>query len=128
MNGRLPLNMPLHKHQVLPLLWDTMGFSGMIQMIQWKGRFLINVCPWPSLYIYDVSFAGHCLINSIELFYPYIFLLPGKDKRPVKSSVVGRPILLALEDIDGSPSFLEKALRFLEENGKFNILINIINR
>ncbi|XP_024032619.1 rho GTPase-activating protein 6-like, partial [Morus notabilis] len=37
-----------------------------------------------------------------------------KDKRPVKSSVVGRPILLALEDIDGSPSFLEKALQFLE--------------
>ena len=42
---------------------------------------------------------------------------PGKDKRPVKSSVVGRPILLALEDIDGSPSFLEKALRFLENFG-----------
>ncbi|XP_024032105.1 rho GTPase-activating protein 7 isoform X2 [Morus notabilis] len=40
-----------------------------------------------------------------------------KDKRPVKSSVVGRPILLALEDIDGSPSFLEKALQFLENFG-----------
>lgn len=40
-----------------------------------------------------------------------------KDKRPVKSSVVGRPILLALEDIDGSPSFLEKALQFLESFG-----------
>ncbi|KAK1279211.1 hypothetical protein QJS04_geneDACA016562 [Acorus gramineus] len=38
-----------------------------------------------------------------------------RDKRPVKSLVVGRPILLALEDIDGSPSFLEKALRFLEK-------------
>ncbi|XP_068641046.1 uncharacterized protein [Aristolochia californica] len=38
-------------------------------------------------------------------------------KRPVKSLVVGRPILLALEDIDGSPSFLEKALRFIEECG-----------
>lgn len=32
--------------------------------------------------------------------------------------VVGRPILLALEDIDGGPSFLEKALRFLEKYGK----------
>jgi hypothetical protein len=31
--------------------------------------------------------------------------------------VTGRPILLALEDIDGSPSFLEKALRFLEKHG-----------
>ncbi|KAH9790226.1 Rho GTPase-activating protein 7 [Citrus sinensis] len=40
-----------------------------------------------------------------------------RDKRPVKSLVVGRPILLALEDIDGGPSFLEKALRFLEKFG-----------
>ncbi|GAB2277091.1 Rho GTPase-activating protein 7 [Dionaea muscipula] len=40
-----------------------------------------------------------------------------RDKRPVKSLVVGRPILLALEDIDGGPSFLEKALRFLETSG-----------
>ncbi|PHT34419.1 hypothetical protein CQW23_26219 [Capsicum baccatum] len=40
-----------------------------------------------------------------------------RHKRPVKSLVVGRPILLALEDIDGGPSFLEKALRFLEKYG-----------
>ncbi|XP_022898333.1 rho GTPase-activating protein 7-like isoform X2 [Olea europaea var. sylvestris] len=40
-----------------------------------------------------------------------------RDKRVVKSLVVGRPILLALEDIDGGPSFLEKALRFLEKYG-----------
>ncbi|KAF2291953.1 hypothetical protein GH714_042295 [Hevea brasiliensis] len=40
-----------------------------------------------------------------------------RDKRPVKSLVVGRPILLALEDIDGGPSFLEKALHFLEKFG-----------
>ncbi|KAF6155412.1 hypothetical protein GIB67_019938 [Kingdonia uniflora] len=40
-----------------------------------------------------------------------------RDKRSVKSLVVGRPILLALEDIDGGPSFLEKALRFLETFG-----------
>ncbi|KAJ6730286.1 RHO GTPASE-ACTIVATING PROTEIN 7 [Salix viminalis] len=40
-----------------------------------------------------------------------------KDKQPVKSLVVGRPILLALEDVDGSPSFLEKALRFIEDHG-----------
>ncbi|KAL9250033.1 Rho GTPase-activating protein 7-like protein [Drosera capensis] len=40
-----------------------------------------------------------------------------RDKCPVKSLVVGRPILLALEDIDGGPSFLEKALRFLETSG-----------
>ncbi|KAK3030730.1 hypothetical protein RJ639_036534 [Escallonia herrerae] len=40
-----------------------------------------------------------------------------KDRQPVKSFVIGRPILLALEDIDGTPSFLEKALKFLEEHG-----------
>ncbi|KAK4765446.1 hypothetical protein SAY86_026536 [Trapa natans] len=40
-----------------------------------------------------------------------------RKKRPVKSLVVGRPILLALEDIDGGPSFLEKALQFLEKYG-----------
>jgi len=45
-------------------------------------------------------------------------VFPGRDKRPIKSLVVGRPILLALEDIDGGPSFLEKALRFLEKYGK----------
>uniref|UniRef100_A0A6M2F6Y8 Rho-GAP domain-containing protein n=1 Tax=Populus davidiana TaxID=266767 RepID=A0A6M2F6Y8_9ROSI len=40
-----------------------------------------------------------------------------KDKQPVKSLAIGRPILLALEDVDGSPSFLEKALRFIEDHG-----------
>ncbi|XP_020529438.1 rho GTPase-activating protein 7 isoform X1 [Amborella trichopoda] len=40
-----------------------------------------------------------------------------RDNRLVKSLVVGRPILLALEDIDGAPSFLEKALCFLEKFG-----------
>ncbi|KAI4368646.1 hypothetical protein MLD38_017182 [Melastoma candidum] len=40
-----------------------------------------------------------------------------REKHPVKSLVVGRPILLALEDIDGGPSFLEKALQFLEKYG-----------
>ncbi|CAN8300641.1 unnamed protein product [Cochlearia groenlandica] len=41
----------------------------------------------------------------------------GRHKRPSKFTVVGRPILLALEDIDGSPSFLEKALQFIEKYG-----------
>ncbi|CAN1340914.1 Rho GTPase-activating protein REN1 [Linum perenne] len=39
------------------------------------------------------------------------------DKPPPASLVLGRPILLALEDVDGSPSFLEKALKFIEEYG-----------
>lgn len=54
----------------------------------------------------------------------------GRDKRPVKSLVVGRPILLALEDIDGGPSFLEKALRFLEKFGKWchQIMIGLFSK
>jgi hypothetical protein len=41
-----------------------------------------------------------------------------KDKETVKYAVLGRPILLALEEVDGTPSFLEKALRFIEEHGR----------
>jgi len=55
---------------------------------------------------------------SIHLFLTFPLLTAGREKRPIKSLVVGRPILLALEDIDGSPSFLEKALRFLEKHGR----------
>ncbi|KAL0873392.1 hypothetical protein Bca101_023097 [Brassica carinata] len=40
-----------------------------------------------------------------------------KDETPTRSTVTGRPVLLALEDVDGSPSFLEKALRFVEDHG-----------
>lgn len=40
-----------------------------------------------------------------------------RDRQPTNSSVIGRPVSLALEDIDGSPSFLEKALRFIEQHG-----------
>ena len=40
-------------------------------------------------------------------------------EKPVKFPVIGRPILLALEDVDGTPSFLEKAIRFIEEHGEF---------
>ncbi|KAF8024788.1 hypothetical protein BT93_F1845 [Corymbia citriodora subsp. variegata] len=40
-----------------------------------------------------------------------------KDRQTIKSMVVGRPVLLALEEVDGTPSFLEKALRFIEEHG-----------
>ncbi|KAE8669465.1 hypothetical protein F3Y22_tig00112234pilonHSYRG00005 [Hibiscus syriacus] len=42
---------------------------------------------------------------------------PVNDKQPERSTVLHRPILLALEDVDGAPTFLEKALRFVEEHG-----------
>ena len=35
----------------------------------------------------------------------------------MKSKLLCRPFALALEDINGSPSFLEKALRFIESKG-----------
>ncbi|WOL03934.1 rho GTPase-activating protein 6-like isoform X1 [Canna indica] len=41
----------------------------------------------------------------------------GTDMELAKNTVLGRPILLALEEIDGSPSFLEKALQFIEDHG-----------
>ncbi|KAJ0251036.1 Rho GTPase-activating protein domain-containing protein [Hirschfeldia incana] len=40
-----------------------------------------------------------------------------KEETPTNLTVIGRPILLALEEVDGSPSFLEKALRFVEDHG-----------
>ncbi|XP_045828195.1 rho GTPase-activating protein REN1-like isoform X4 [Trifolium pratense] len=46
-----------------------------------------------------------------------IYLDQLKDKETVKYAVLGRPILVALEEVDGTPSFLEKALRFVEEHG-----------
>jgi hypothetical protein len=56
----------------------------------------------------------------LNFFHMFRLLTAGREKRPTKSLVVGRPILLALEDIDGSPSFLEKALCFLEKHGRTN--------
>lgn len=58
--------------------------------------------------------------------YKLVFLyltVSGREKHAVKSLVVGRPILLALEDIDGGPSLLEKALRFVEQHGKSFFLV-----
>ncbi|PWA95270.1 rho GTPase activation protein, PH domain-like protein [Artemisia annua] len=40
-----------------------------------------------------------------------------KDRSPGKGMVLGRPLLFALEDIDGTPSFLEKALTYVEDHG-----------
>jgi hypothetical protein len=60
------------------------------------------------------SVWGYSFIVRIE---PNDGPFTGSYRRPVKSMVVGRPILLALEDIDGSPSFLEKALTFIETYG-----------
>lgn len=54
-------------------------------------------------------------------FYGFEFI--ANDRDPTKSLVLGQPVLLALEEIDGTPSFLEKALRFMEEHGEILFLL-----
>lgn len=54
--------------------------------------------------------------SSNEL--PVCFIVTVADNQPTKSLVIDKSTLLALEDDDGSPSFLEKALRFIEQYGK----------
>ncbi|KAJ9560395.1 hypothetical protein OSB04_005555 [Centaurea solstitialis] len=67
--------------------------------------------------------ADECKNNTLKNYlfihlYCLACTLPTpKDRSPPKSTVLGRPILLALEDIDGTPSFLEKALRYVEDYG-----------
>lgn len=68
-------------------------------MESWISEYII-ICNIPTQ-------NGFCILTG----------LIGSNRRPVRSMVVGRPILLALEDIDGSPSFLEKALTFIETYG-----------
>ncbi|GMN40114.1 hypothetical protein TIFTF001_009342 [Ficus carica] len=55
-------------------------------------------------------------IDSVDGSLDYC-VLTQVDRQPAKTSVIGRPILLALEDVDGTSSFLEKALQFIEEHG-----------
>ncbi|XP_012568403.1 rho GTPase-activating protein REN1 isoform X2 [Cicer arietinum] len=55
---------------------------------------------------------GSDQVDSLENYLDQL-----KDRETVKHAVLGRPILLALEEVDGTPSFLEKALRFIEEHG-----------
>ncbi|RZR92124.1 hypothetical protein BHM03_00020377 [Ensete ventricosum] len=65
--------------------------------------------------------GDQCISPQLMLILDHL-----RDIQPVKSTVVGSPILLALEDIDGSPSFLEKALRFIEQHGKHLFLVLFI--
>lgn len=63
------------------------------------------------------------LLIGTNYFCYSVYSFIAKDRQTAKSLVIGRPILLALEDIDGTPSFLEKALRFLEEHGEALVLL-----
>lgn len=72
--------------------------------------FFFSFFFFPAVQLLTINLESY----NCTIFY---FLLE-KDRQTAKSLVVGRPILLALEDIDGTPSFLEKALRFLEGHGE----------
>ena len=76
------------------------------------------------IYIVYIIVKSFCLFRCLTVFFLLPFLI-AIDRPPVKISVIGRPILLALEDVDGSPSFLEKALQFIEEYGGVSLLFVI---
>ncbi|KAI3685776.1 hypothetical protein L6452_35034 [Arctium lappa] len=65
----------------------------------------------------DGSSEQYTLIDTNTSLWLVCLFPTAKDRSPPKSMVLGRPILLALEDIDGTPSFLEKALRYVEDHG-----------
>lgn len=60
------------------------------------------------------------------LYFP-VFSFVAKDKPHTRFTVTGTPILLTLEDVDGAPTFLEKALRFVEEYGRFFLFLSGIS-
>lgn len=66
---------------------------------------------------YIVGDISRFVSFSISLDNDAFFDIFTEDETPTKSTVLGRPVLLALEDVDGAPSFLEKALRFVENHG-----------
>lgn len=88
-------------------------------MLQLRPKRLTSIQDLSLYFSYVYFFLNSLLFIIYASFYLYCPYLLGRDKRPLKSLVVGRPILLALEDIDGSPSFLEKALQFIEKYGTF---------
>uniref|UniRef100_A0A7N0UEZ9 Rho-GAP domain-containing protein n=1 Tax=Kalanchoe fedtschenkoi TaxID=63787 RepID=A0A7N0UEZ9_KALFE len=83
-------------------------------LYEWKAALELALAQAPSA---DLMGNNGIFRNDMNDTVDGLFHQWRGDKRPVKSLVVGRPILLALEDIDGGPSFLEKALRFLEKFG-----------
>lgn len=68
------------------------------------------------MFLFNSEKSINCNPSFLHVFL-HLFIV--KDKEPTKSTVIGQPILLALEDADGAPSFLEKALKFVEEHGGF---------
>jgi len=80
---------------------------------------IYNIWGWTFFYEILNLKTLFLFFRSLRYWHFWHFFPVVKDKHPVKSLVIGRPILLAIEDVDGSPSFLEKALRFIEDHGGF---------
>ncbi|CAI9782604.1 unnamed protein product [Fraxinus pennsylvanica] len=85
-------------------------------LYEWKTALEHALAQAPSVMLVMEHNGNLGVTLVIQLNDPSINVDSGRNKHPVKSLVVGRQILLALEDIDGGPSFLEKALRFLEKH------------
>ncbi|KAG9160061.1 hypothetical protein Leryth_005793 [Lithospermum erythrorhizon] len=83
-------------------------------LLEWKVALEEALANAPSA---SLSMGQNGILNHDQGNAADIAVDQSKDRQPVKSMVIGRPVLLALEDIDGTPSFLEKALRFVEEEG-----------
>ena len=95
---------PFSVHSVMVFLQACQVVSLMYQVSNLVGRF--------DLFLFS---------NKISMLFSFSLVV--NDKQPVRSTVVGTPILLALEDVDGAPTFLEKALRFVEEHGEFFLVL-----
>lgn len=113
------------------VLWECQSFVLSRKQATWE-NYHVNICSLRLEFKADQFVLkgsqeyGHSLNNrwhpkisfsftSLTMMHILIFFT--EDETPTKSTVLGRPVLLALEDVDGAPSFLEKALRFVEDHG-----------
>ncbi|MQL92278.1 hypothetical protein Taro_024903, partial [Colocasia esculenta] len=92
----------------------TLKAETLEDMYEWKTALenALAQAPSATLAMGQTGIFRNDVMESIEASFEQ-----WKDKKSIKSMIIGRPILLALEDVDGSPSFLEKALRFIERYG-----------
>ncbi|KAL8167010.1 hypothetical protein V2J09_008509 [Rumex salicifolius] len=82
---------------------------------EWKSALETALAQAPSA---SAASGPSCVLNNGEQTEDNNSPNKPKESPPaVKYLVIGRPVLLALEEADGTPSFLEKALIFIEDHG-----------
>ncbi|CAI5484366.1 unnamed protein product [Closterium sp. Yama58-4] len=108
-----------HRHDpsVLPIFLLPMQTDTLEDLEEWRDALedAISKAPPPSVMMglpRDTLFRGDGLDIGDNDGPPG----PGKERR-LRSMLLCRPFSLALEDVNGSPSFLEKALQFIELHG-----------